>query len=289
MRQLMAEALRVIEEGDYEVSFLTGQRQRYAYWGWEKAGVSVRAAIVRENLRHHFGNDAPPREITLSPVEVASETPAGLKGLHDRLAIHAERRGADFGRSLTHWGAATYVARDEAGGVCGYAVVAEDGREVSELAARDVGTAVRLVRALVAKKGEVEVDIGPGGGELGSVLGEFAENMRVRDVYNWKVLYWRRTLEVLLRHRCEIGPVAPGSVVLEIEGVARRMRMSVESGEARVDWCDEASGLGMEEKTATRVLFGPVRPSHVIALPREAAVLDAWCPLPLWLGRQDHV
>jgi hypothetical protein len=40
---------------------------------------------------------------------------------------------------------------------------------------------------------------------------------------------------------------------------------------------------------AMRVLFGPMPPSFVTALPRQASLLDQWCPLPLGISVVDFV
>ena len=48
------------------------------------------------------------------------------------------------------------------------------------------------------------------------------------------------------------------------------------------DWTSDAG-------TALRVLFGPLDPLDVVALPTAAVALRSWCPLPLGLSYLDHV
>ena len=38
-----------------------------------------------------------------------------------------------------------------------------------------------------------------------------------------------------------------------------------------------------------RLLFGPLPPSHVLNLPANAALLDAWCPLPMFWPALDYL
>ncbi len=52
---------------------------------------------------------------------------------------------------------------------------------------------------------------------------------------------------------------------------------------------DREAELRCEPTTAMRLLFGPLAPSQVLPLPSKAAVLDAWCPLPLTWTNQDGI
>jgi hypothetical protein len=52
---------------------------------------------------------------------------------------------------------------------------------------------------------------------------------------------------------------------------------------------DAEPALSADPATAMRLLLGPLPPSAVLALPADAALLEQWCPLPLFWGRQDGV
>ena len=63
----------------------------------------------------------------------------------------------------------------------------------------------------------------------------------------------------------------------------------VTDGEARCARTEEEPQVSCDPATCMRLLFGPLAPSQVIDLPQPAAMLESWCPLPLYWARQDGV
>jgi hypothetical protein len=159
------------------------------------------------------------------------------------------------------------------------------------LVGRDTHAAVDLIRQYLAnpERHEVRVCISPFDGELIRALAAFAGGMGIEQGGNWQIVNWPATLDALLKARLLIGPMAPGQVTLAIDGVARAIRLRVEGGTAAAENCAGPADLKLDAALATRVLFGPLPPWQVIKLPPQAALLNAWCPLPMYLPEQDHV
>ncbi|MDR1928193.1 MAG: GNAT family N-acetyltransferase, partial [Oscillospiraceae bacterium] len=55
MKLVMDAAMDAMRAEGCDFGALGGQRQRYAYWGFERTGVVLRAECSRSNLRHAFG------------------------------------------------------------------------------------------------------------------------------------------------------------------------------------------------------------------------------------------
>lgn len=284
MRLLMDRALAEIRAGGFHLSYLGGQRQRYRYWGWERAGVEVRASVTPANLRHGPPSELP--AIELSPAGSDPSEASALRALHDAQPAHCAREPGHFMDHLRLWASTARVAR-EAGRVVGYAVLDGRGVEVPELVARDLPTALGIVRALVGAGGEKCFALPPG--ELARAVAGFAEHVSLQETGNWQVFDWPATLTALLLARRQDGELPEGEVVLGIRGQARRLALRVGPREVACEPTDAPPVLELDAPGMLQCLCGPLPPSQRTRLSPTAARLDAWCPLPLRISRQDHV
>ena len=198
----------------------------------------------------------------------------------------------DFLRVLRSWRAVPYAALEE-GELAGYVAVSLDGKELPEVVGRDGDTAFEIVRARV-EQGDAEsvtLTAGPLAGRFLHRLGEVCEAEAVRSSGNWQVFDWPRVISALLAARAADPsgpPLADGRVTLGIEGYGT-VAVSVEGGEVSCERVEEKPAVFCGHHLAHRLLFGPLPPSQSLLLPKEAAALESWCPLPLFWSRQDAV
>lgn len=284
MRRLMDRALVEVRAGGFHLSYLGGQRQRYLHWGWERAGVELHALVGPANVRRHFGGEGP--GVELSPLGDEPSALAAMRAIHDAQPSRCERPGETFALSLRMWGARPLVAR--AGGrPVGYAVVSNKGDLVPEVVGADLASALGIVRALAAEGNARTFVLSPGA--LARAVGEFAEVVSLHPSGNWQVLDWPAVLGALMRARAAEGPMAEGEVVVGLRGGGGRFALRVGARGVSCEPSDRPAALELDGPGLLRCLAGPLSPSRGFALPPAAAPLDAWCPLPLYLARQDHV
>ena len=176
------------------------------------------------------------------------------------------------------------------GRMVGYLVANDQGSYVPELHAESEDMALRMVRAWVAEQGgrEVNFEIHPTAVGLLRQLGRFSEQINIRGSGNWQVFDWVTLLDALMKIRHQSIPMPKGEVVVGIIG-HDAVRLQVEGKEAGAAVADELPDMQVNAFMAMRLLFGPLSPSQVMALPSSAAVLESWCPLPLSWPRQDGV
>ena len=67
MKALMSRALEACIASGADFSFLSGRRQRYGYFSYEKAGTVITASIDERNLRHCFP-EPDGRKIEIAPL-----------------------------------------------------------------------------------------------------------------------------------------------------------------------------------------------------------------------------
>ena len=80
-----------------------------------------------------------------------------------------------------------------------------------------------------------------------------------------------------------------GSVVIGIDDPEIRWRLTVDQNGPHCQMSNDQPDLCVDAPTLMQLLFGPWPPSRTMPLPPSAAILDAWCPLPLGIPKQDHV
>ena len=105
---------------------------------------------------------------------------------------------------------------------------------------------------------------------------------------NWQVFKWQETLDALLNVRANIGPLVDGRVCVEIADYGV-VALEVCGEATRCENTQEKPTLSVDAPTAHRLFFGPLAPSAIVDLAQQTAALEQWCPLPLFLGRQDGV
>jgi predicted N-acetyltransferase YhbS len=285
MSRLMPHVIAHMRDEGYPLSFLTGQRQRYGHFGYEIAGRLHELKFEIPNIRHAFGGT--PSGVTLRPCTFAPEQFDAMRRLHDAQPYHCNR--THFAEQLYHWRHVCLTAHDAQGRLTGYAVVSGDRSEVFELVGADTGAAVAIVRELVAALGDdhrmLTLYQANASRETFEALTGFAEYTRITPSYNWLVLDWPTTLTTLLRARHAASPLMAGEVRLAVDGQV--LQLTVDERGPRCEATTGEAALSLDGRAMTRLLLGPLSPHEV--KPNAPPLLDAWCPLPLVLPRQDHV
>ncbi|MEX0885930.1 MAG: GNAT family N-acetyltransferase [Phycisphaeraceae bacterium] len=287
MRRIMDHLLAHIREAGYPLSYLGGQRQRYRYWGWERAGCHASYHVQPANVRH----DPPAgyESIELDPVGDDPAQLATLGELYDRQRIRAHRPLGSMRDFLRHWRMHPLAARDAGGRVLGYIAINVQDRDAAELVVAHPDDAPAVVARAVMEHGPLAVSM-PAGSDAAVTrrLASLAERVRVADSGNWQVFNWPVVIEALMHAAHATQPLMAGEVVLAIED-AGALRLAVTGEGPACEPTRARPAMTLDAATATRLLFGPLRPREVVTLPADAAALEAWCPLPLALGRLDHV
>ena len=212
----------------------------------------------------------------------------GAIGLHDAQPFRGVRAPHRFYDLLLSWGHRPYVARSRDGRMIGYLVAQADRTCVTELLAVNEGEPeLDMAAAWVQCHGDTCFELPPWS-RLLPKLAQLCEGASASSSGNWQIFDWATTLDALLKTRTALMPLMDGAVVVEIEGYGR-VALEVRENAAQCVRTEAAPALQIDGCAAMRLLCGPLPPSLVLPLPAAAAPLEQWCPLPLFLGRQDAV
>ena len=212
----------------------------------------------------------------------------GVIGLHDAQPFRGVRAAHRFYDLLLSWGHRPYVARSRDGRMIGYLVAQADRTCVTELLAVNEGEPeLDIAAAWVQHHGNTCFELPPWS-RLLPKLAQLCEGASASSSGNWQIFDWATTLDALLKTRAALVPLMDGAVVVEIAGYGR-VALEVRGNAAQCVRTEAAPALQMDAFAAMRLLCGPLPPALVSPLPAAAAPLEQWCPLPLFLGRQDAV
>ena len=287
MGQLMRHCVEAMREEGYPLSWLGGQRQRYGYYGYEKCGINYQLSLAPINVRHVFGDGD--LGIEFRPLERQDRTHLqGVIGLHDAQPIRGVRPRERFYNMLLSWYDKPHIALSPDSRMIGYVVANGNGDRITEILAVNEGEPeLQIAAAWVQQHGEATFDLAPSN-RLLPKLAAVCGGMSVHSSGNWQIFDWAAALDALLKAQGTLIPLTDGAVVIEIADYGKVL-LEVAGGSARCIRSDAAPALQTDAFTAMRLLFGPLPPATVLALPQAAAALEQWCPLPLFWGRQDGV
>lgn len=310
MRQLMTAVLADMEREGCVLSILGGQRQRYGYFGYEKAGTSLSFQISKTNLRHFFRgqNQVEFRFIRVSPdhllhdpqqADQIRQWQALMKSWHDRQPIHILRPEADFLTVLSSWYARIWLAEDLAGQPAGYLVTDRDGLIVKELIAASADRVFPIAVSWIERQptDSVTFTLPPWNLEAIAFFGRVCENCSVSSAGNYRINNWPALLSSLLLVKGGQQPLPDGVLHLGVEdpGAIKVYELAWQAGRAD---CRETPAAGadllLDRLTATRLVLGPLTPMQVapqIAAikPEISRLLSSWFPLPLAWPSPDGV
>lgn len=291
MKLLMGAAIEEMENTGVDISWLSGLRQRYSYFGYEKTGVMLAYEVSQTNLRHIMA-DKPASSLRFVPIECSDKQYLEkAKKLHDRQPLYCERSEEDFWLFLTAVTTMPWAALNEAGEMVGYMVVSKDQTCITEIFADTDEILVQMVQSwlLWKKTEEMKVLLAPWQQETAREIGRFAEEYRVTDSGNFRIFNWDKVVGSLMQLKQQMEPLMAGSMKLGIEGYGTLL-ITVEAGKVSCSKTEMEAQVVLDPKTASRVLFGHIPSWFVTELPAEVKELaDCWFPLPLCWLIQNHV
>ncbi len=286
MRALMERCVADMRSEGIHLSWLGGERQRYAYHGYEKCGNVCQYSLRRANFRHA---ELEVKAIRFEPMgkHYASRL-AVAKSYHEAKPIHVRRSQDEFVLYLLSGYSEPWFALNAGDEVIGYLVTTPGRDHVREVAARDVETSLDMLVAWSDKTDDdVHLSVQPDDITLSRAVGAIAERVSVNGSGNWQVYDWETTLTALLTVLHEGSGMIEGSVVIGIDGDG--YELTVDGQDVRCIRTSLDPALTTTWQEAHRLLFGPGLASTVLEIPDAAKLLEAWTPLPLGFMRADSV
>lgn len=302
MKDCMHRALLDMVQDGVALSTLGGRRQRYRYFGYEKAGICYTFSVTADNLRHTLGDmQQPGWEIRqVGERDVASL--AVIRKLSESGSYAPIRPEPDLFDILSNWKATVWVALRE-GNPVGY-LLREPSGLISELRVAEPADLLPLLTAGLRtwESGGLTIRLPEQEDELIRSLATVAEGCQVGCSMSYCVLQYKTVCEAFFALKATYAPLADGDLSLHIHGLGgeERLCLSVREGVPSVRELspDEtaqppaqppaqlaAPAYELSHEEAMRLLFAPLCPERRDLPP----AVQTWLPLPIWMYRADEV
>jgi predicted N-acetyltransferase YhbS len=291
MKLLMERQIEAMEREGADLSFLVGQRQRYGYFGYEKAGSILECKVTANNMRH-FSESRNVEPISFEPMQRDDEAHVSrAKALHDTQPVRCLRPLEEFHQYLLTSCMRPWIALNRAGDMVGYLTASSGHDKVTEFSAEDGDSLLGMLSEWLTRQRtpETTISIPTWNRESARLIGSLAEDVRLTNTGNWRIFDWRKTAGAFLSVKCAQGGLAEGELVVGIEGHTS-LRISVRGDTAACETTTERPDVSWDPLFATRVLFGNIPSAYVGEIPRRVEPLIAsWFPLPLGWLPQNYV
>lgn len=274
MKKLLHMAIEDARQKGVDLLVLGGQRQRYAYFGFENAGANLRFTVSKENIRHCFGA-LDVSDISLLNFDDAED--ALLKeamALYEERPFHAVRPWAEYRNIMRTWNQVSQMVLRK-GKMIGYC----SGSEIVLKNEQDLGA---VLKALFAAEGlqEKTVTTAPFEKERIAFLSRICENSCIAEAEQIRVLNWEKVLQTLLSFKAGYTALQEGTAQFSIDGEG--LQIAVADGIPTVQKAEVTDNfLHMTLNKAEIRLFG----LNSLLLPEES--FKNWAPLPFMIDGPD--
>ena len=286
MKAAMNQALADMITDGIALSTLGGRRQRYQYFGYDKAGPTYSFSLSHENFRHAFQNVS--SNLTVTQITDPNDPLISkIIELNQSKPFVPVRLRSSYLDIATSWHF-MLLAITEGERFVGYCL--RIGDHISEIQVVHDEEFLCLLRALYDYIGGCfNLTIPVHQASYAAALAPIAENMFLNCAMHFNVLNFRLVTEAFLALKQTYMTVPDGKLSFLIHGFARdeRIAISVQNGKPSVEYIPDSEPVDYElsHLEAMEFLYAPICPA------RDGAcdLARIWFPVPIFMFRADEV
>lgn len=286
MRKLMQIAIQDMKENNIAMSNLSGLRNRYQYYGYEKGGFVFQYCFTLDNFRHSRER-FPKREVSLCQIQDAKDLLlTEIQSIQETQILFAKRNPEDFLAIMESWNAKLYGILENQ--MCkGY--VALQGNHILEMYLTDENLLFSSLEECLkeSNSNELFLRVAPYDTRLFSGCTQLFESFTISQDDNYMIFDYPRVLEFFLNVKSGYTILSSGSLDFTIKEKGS-FRIQVENGIPSVTQLknsEEKSNLEFSSFESILALFSP---NHSLILDETQLPENCnWFPLPLALSPLD--
>lgn len=266
MKELMKKVQKEIVEEKYDLVAISGQRQRYEYFGYYRGGNIIQYQVNQDNLRHYFYKkflDSPmTKEEILAEMELSislqenkedSYVEAIYQIYQNRIITGRERE--EFYDIMQSFHTELYAVTMH--GVCiGYINFDYEEDYINEFELIDMGLLPYVLEMLMEYTGTSVLGIKTTllDKEKNSLLKEICERYTIGQAQMYHILNYPAVFQLLLEAKNQVKALQDGCFRIKIKG-AGSYKICVEQGNISVEKTGEKADILMNEEQIIRILL----------------------------------
>jgi len=280
MKKLMSMALQDMRADGTDLVILSGQRQRYEYFGFTQGGMQRLWRVSQTNLRHVLGNDPGPN-LVLEPATpfTSPDIMARCAALNDSRTISAARSGEDFlAIAQTRQSTLQLITLD--GAFAGYLICVDHTIHEIQLTCWELLPWVLRLAMRQMNLTSVELVSGECETELNQQLSRIAERCSLTHYDMIQILNFPKVLQALLELKAAHEPLADGICSLIIGD--KPLTIQIKNGVLYLANNATPDATHLTETQAQTLFLNPLG-----QLLTGCRLPLGWAPLPLYMSAAD--
>ncbi len=284
---LMEHVVGVIKIQEYDLAWLSGDRQRYRYYGWEKSGTENHFKLIKSNVKHAKFNKT--EGAICQSLNVDNNIDVGLcYKFYERQQIHCKWSVDDFAKRLRHRFSHTYLLKNKTGDVVAYAYLNKDKTQIQEILGDSLNSILTLVDRLIEEFGILDIVLpyeqNP---EFVRWLYDNAQTHAIANARSWMICDLPKVINAAATMRELPDIIEDAFVNIRITDEDKVMNLSVHNGclSARWESDDVAVSLEMAKIDLQQLLFSPSQQHRPLSMLLPVVMHES---LPLFLATADH-
>lgn len=279
MKQLMHMVIDEMKESGVDIAFLSGQRQRYEYFGFVPGGVCCSFRINRNNIRHALsGVDA--SELRFSPLHAGSPAEQACIAFQQTLPCWFDRSDPNFTTVCRSFKGQPFVITQKES-VVGWIICNEKGTVISEIVTQPPAQMDAVLKAWLNHRAIDEITLRLPESQWAHVthLRTWAEETWLSHSVNTRIFHYAKVVKTLLKLKTSYQVLQDGRLSLSCEGEA--FTITVKDNQVTVEAGAE-DPIVLDELSANRLLTAPFPYDGKPQAPL------GWFPLPIYVGQADE-
>ncbi|MGN1443298.1 MAG: GNAT family N-acetyltransferase [Acutalibacteraceae bacterium] len=279
MKTLLEEADKLAIEKGAQIAVLSGYRQRYSRFGFEKGGIHHTFTLSNYFINHF----KPKRKLSFKDPFSSADLLQQCAGLYNTQKCRWERKETEFSDIISTWNLDAYAVFD-GHRLLGFLISERD--EIKDIYLSNPADAAEVLYAFskFKRRWTLSIRITDFQKELIHELSKICEEHKISEDASYKIYDFKTFIEMMLVYKAKRTRLVDGEITLKIDGQGIRIRCA--------DGVPDVSGfegdhadIETDGVTAARLLttgFGIEEFNN--------AVLNAWSPIcPVSISTIDEV
>jgi predicted acetyltransferase len=287
MRILMDRAIAEMKAEDCDFAVLSGQRQRYEYWGFTPCGITLNLNFNNSNIKHcqiDIGNGY---KFTEYDDAIANDLENAV-GLHDMQPVHAVREKDNFIEISSSWNSRILFIYKK-NEFTGYISTSDNYENIREILLTNPDeidkVIVSYMKNFSLKKTSVVCCLHRPNEFMR--LSRLCENHSINSSANIYIINYKNVIKAFMNLKNTFYPLSEGTLILNIEEKGR-YQIEVKDGTVNVKETDIPYDISLSHLEASALLFAHssfVNSAYNFTNP----LVKSWFPLPLFYPELDNL